>query len=253
MNDYIEFINTDDFYIELIEKKSTKKDSIVESFFYKINEMLFLMTLFYKKLVPKIFGFRANSNQQCIPEEYKENQKIDILKYQFNSKHLVFYQSKDCLEPSFKHLIFIGQHSFWQKRFIEIIEKFFYSYINISFKSSFNFIKIIIIGLLEVENLYAYNCINNEKTKFIYKFHNILFVLSFDYYYFRKSDKKLIKMKLKIYFPEINKYSSYFSLFIEKYINKYSMNKYDCNSIFKDILSKRQKFIFIYQSKKSTT
>ena len=75
MNDYIEFINKNDFYIELIEKKSTKKDSIVESFFYKINEMLFLMTLFYKKFVPKIFGFRANSNQQCTPKNIRKIKK----------------------------------------------------------------------------------------------------------------------------------------------------------------------------------
>ena len=87
MKAYFEFLNTYEFYIEFTEVKSTQKNSIVELIFYKINEMLFLMTLFYKKQIPKIFGFIANKNQSCLPEEYKENEKIDILKYKFNSKH----------------------------------------------------------------------------------------------------------------------------------------------------------------------
>jgi hypothetical protein len=84
MKAYFEFLNTYEFYIEFTEVKSTQKNSIVELNFFKRNEILFLMTLFYKKKIPKIFGFIANKNQSCLPEEYKENAKIDILKYQFN-------------------------------------------------------------------------------------------------------------------------------------------------------------------------
>jgi hypothetical protein len=245
MKDYFEFLNTHEFDIELTEVKSTQKNSIVELIFYKINEILFLMTLFYKKQIPKIFGFIENKNKSCLPEEYKENEKIDILKYHFNSKHLIFYQTKNCSE-------LIGDYSnFWSERFTDIIEALFYSHVNISFKPSFNSIKLIIIGELKDENLYVYNFINNEKKKFVYQFHDILFILSFDYYYCRRNDgTRLVKIKLKIYFPIIYKYSSYFTFFIEKYINKYIMKKYDCNSIFRDILSKRQKFVFIYESKK---
>ena len=243
MKAYFEYLNT-----ELPEVKSTQKNSFVELIFYKINEMLFLMTLFYKKQIPKIFGFIANKNQSCLPEEYKENEKIDILKYHFNSKHLIFYQTKNCSE-------LIGDYSnFWSERFTDIIEALFYFHLNISFKPSFNSVKLKIIGELKDENLYVYNFINNEKNQFEYKFHDILFILSFDYYYCRRNDgTRLVKIKLKIYFPEIYKYSSYFTNFIEKYINKYFMKKYDCFSIFRDILSKRQKFVFIYESKKNIT
>ena len=250
MKDYFEFLNTHEFDIELTEVKSTKKNSFVELIFYKINEILFLMTLFYEKQIPKIFGFIENKNKSCLPEEYKENEKIDILKYHFNSKHLIFYQTKNCSESLFNQLKLIGDYSnFWSERFTDIIEALFYSHVNISFKPSFNSVKLIIIGELKDENLYVYNFINNEKNQFEYKFHDILFILSFDYC--RRNDgARLVKIKLNIYFPEIFKYSSYFTFFIGKYINKYIMKKYDCNSIFRDILSKRQKFIFIYESKK---
>ena len=67
------------------------------------------------------------------------------------------------------------------ERFPEFIEALFYSYVNISFKPSFNSIKLIIIGKLNEENLYVNNFINNEKTQFVYKFHDILFILSLDY------------------------------------------------------------------------
>ena len=73
MKAYFEFLNTYEFYIELTEVKSTQKNSIVELIFYKINEILFIMTLFYEKQIPKIFGFIENKNKSCLPEEYKEN------------------------------------------------------------------------------------------------------------------------------------------------------------------------------------
>ena len=252
MNDYFKFLDTYEFNIELTEIKSTKKNSIAEFFFYKIYEMLFLMTFFTQKHFPKIFGFIVNQNHSCISEEYEENQKIDILKYEFNSKNLVFYQTKNCLQSLLQQVNSLEANSyFWSERFTDIIEALFLSYVNISFKSSFNFIKLIIIGELKNENLDVYNFINNKKTKFVYKFHNILFILSFDYYYCRRNDgTRLVKIKLKIYFPEIHKYSSYYALFIEKQINNYVKKKYDCSKIFRDILLKRQKFVYIHESKK---
>lgn len=252
MNDYFKFLDTYEFNIELTEIKSTKKNSIAEFFFFKIYEMLFLMTFFTQKHFPKIFGFIVNQNHSCMSEEYEENQKIDILKYEFNSKNLVFYQTKNCLQSLLQQVNSLEANSyFWSERFTDIIEALFLSYVNISFKSSFNSIKLIIIGELKNENLDVYNFINNKKTKFVYKFHNILFILSFDYYYCRRNDgTRLVKIKLKIYFPEIYKYSSYYTLFIEKQINNYVKKKYDCSKIFRDILLKRQKFVYIHESKK---
>ena len=111
--------------------------------------------------------------------------------------------------------------------------------------------QLIIIGELNDKYLYRSNLINNEKAQFVYKFHDISFILSLDYYYCGRNDgTRLVKIKLKINFPEIYKYCSYFTSFIEKYINKYLLKKCDCNSIFIDILSKRQKFVFIYELKK---
>ena len=252
MNEYLKFLNAYEFYKELTEIKSTKKNSIAEFIFYKIHEMLFLMTLFTQKHFPKIFGFIVNQNHSCMSEEYKENQKIDKIKYEFNSKSLVFYQYKNCLESLLQQINSILDNSyFWSERFTDVIESLFNSYVNISFKPSFNYINLIIIGELKDENLDVYNFINYEKRNFIYKFHHILFVLSFDYYYCRRNDgTRLVKIKLKIYFPEIYKYRSYYTSFIEKHMNKYLMKKYDCNRILRDIISKRQKFIFIYESKK---
>jgi len=252
MKDYLEYINSYDYYKALADNKSTKKDSFVELFFYKLYEMIFLMTLFFKKQIPKVFGFRTNEGHSCIPEEYKENRKIDLIKYEFNSKHLIFYQSNNYLEPLFKQISLIREYSsFWSERFTNIMEALFYSYVNVSFKTSFNFIKLVVIGKLGEENLYINNFINNEKKKFVYKFNNIVFLLSFDYYYYKKNDgKRLVKIKLKIYFPEIYRYSSYFNLFVEKHINRYLIKKYDCNRIFMDILSKRRKLIFAFESKK---
>jgi len=252
MNEYYNFLSTYEFYKELNEIKSTKKNSIAEFTFYKIYEILFLMTLFTKKQFPKIFGFIANQNHSCMSEKYKENQKICIINNEFNSKLLLFYQFKNCLE-SLLHLAnsLVENSYFCSERFMDVIEILFNSYVNISFKPSFNSIKLIIIGELKTENLYIYNFINNEKRKFVYKFRNILFILSFDYYYCRKNDgTRIVKIKLKIYFPEKYKYSSYFTSFIEKHMNKYLIKKYDCNRILRDILSKRQKFVFIYESKK---
>ena len=247
MNDYFGALNE----YNLAENKSTKKDTIAESNFYKENELLFLKNFISENKIPKIFGFKANKNQSCLLEEYKENRKIYILKSKFFSKYSIFYQFKNCLDLFSQLNLNEDNSNILDERFTEIIEALFYSHVNISFKPSFNSIQLIIIGELNEEYLYRYNLINKEKTQFVYEFHDILFILSLDYYYCGGNDgTRLVKIKLKINFPEIYRYCSYFTSFIEKYINKYLLKKYDCNSIFIDILSKRQKFVFIYELKK---
>ena len=247
MNEYFGSLNENN----LTENKSTKKDTIVESNFYKENELLFLKNFISENKIPKIFGFKANKNQSCLLGEYKENRKIDILKYKFYSKYSVFYQFKNCLDLFSQLNLNEDNSNILDERFTEFIEALFYSHVNISFKPSFNSIKLIIIGELNDKYLYRYNLINNEKAQFVYKFHDISFILSLDYYYCgRNVGTRLVKIKLKINFPEKYKYCSYFTSFIEKYINKYLLKKYDCNSIFIDILSKRQKLVFIYELKK---
>ena len=251
MKDYISSINANDNYKILAENKSTTRNTIAESNFQTENKISFLKIIISKNKIPKIFGFEANKNQSSLLEEYKENIKIYIPKYKFDLKYVVFYQPKNCLDL-FSQLKSKEENSnILDERFPEFIEALFYSYVNISFKPSFNSIKLIIIGKLNEENLYVNNFINNEKTQFVYKFHDILFILSLDYYNCDRNDgDRLVKIKFKIYFPEIYKYSSYFTSFIEKYISKYLMKKYDCNIIFIDIISKRQKLVFIYESKK---
>ena len=222
MKDYISSINANDNYKILAENKSTTRDTIAESNFYTENKISFLKNIISKNKIPKIFGFEANKNQSSLLEEYKENIKIYIPKYKFDLKYVVFYQPKNCLDL-FSQLKSKEENSnILDERFPEFIEALFYSYVNISFKPSFNSIKLIIIGKLNDENLYVNNFINNEKTQFVYKFHDILFILSLDYYNCDRNDgNRLVKIKFKIYFPEIYKYSSYFTSFIEKYISKY--------------------------------
>ena len=103
-NTYLEFNEKDVSTKSRNESLVTMKDSIFQFKFYTIYEMAFLMTkiilpqILNKKLSQKIFGFMMRKDNLGILEEYNENKKKDLLNYQQNLKHLIFYQTKNDLK-----------------------------------------------------------------------------------------------------------------------------------------------------------
>ena len=239
------------------DNKETMKDSIYEFDFFTNNEIKFigveliLKLILRKNNIPKIYGFRTNKNNLCKPEKYNKNKKIDLLNYPQNSKHSIFYQNKNDLKSlTSKPYLILKNSNIPIRRCIEYLESLFDSYTNISFISSSNSIELIIIGQLN-DDVFSENNIKYERTELKYVFNKILFILKFDYYSSIYNDgKTVIKISLKINFPDNIRYSSYFNLQIGKFINKYMMKNYDCNKIIRDIVNKYPKFIFINESKR---
>ena len=239
------------------ESIATVKDFIFKFKFYTIYEIEFLVTkiilmqILNQKLFKKIYGFMMNKDNLGILEEFYENKKIDLLNYEQNSKHLIFYQTKNALESLINKLFSMeGNSDFSTEKCSEFIELLFDSYTNISFISSSNIIELIIIGQLN-DIFSENNDINYESPEYIYIFDKILFILFFEYYSSIYNDgKTLVKITLKIDFSDNIIYSSYFNLQIGKYISKCLMKNYDCNKIIRDIKTKYQKLIFINESKR---
>jgi hypothetical protein len=239
------------------DNKETMKDSIYEFDFFTNNEIKFigveliLKLILRKKNIPKIYGFRTNKNNLCKPEKYNKNKKIDLLNYPQNSKHSIFYQNKNDLKSlTSKPYLILKNSNISIRRCIEYLESLFDSYTNMSFISSSNSIELIIIGQLN-DDVFSENNIKYERTELKYVFNKILFILKFDYYSSIYNDgKTLVKISLKINFPDNIRYSSYFNLQIGNYINKYLKNNYDGNKIIRDIVNKYPKFIYINESKR---
>ena len=238
--------------------EETMKDSIFEYDLYTNNEIKFIAIelihklILRKKNIPKIYGFMANKNNLCKFEKFNENKKIDLHNYEQNSKHLIFYQTKyDLKSLNSKPYLVIRNSNISIRNYIEYIDSLLDSYTNISFISSSNCIELIMIGQLNDEIFSENKYIKYERTKYKYVFNKILFKLIFDYYSSIYNDgKTVIKISLKINFPDNIRYSSYFNLQIGKFINKYMMKNYDCNKIIRDIVNKYPKFIFINESKR---
>jgi hypothetical protein len=239
------------------DNKETMKDSIYEFDFFTNNEIKFigveliLKLILRKKNIPKIYGFRTNKNNLCKPEKYNKNKKIDLLNYPQNSKHSIFYQNKNDLKSlTNKPYLILKNSNISIRRCIEYLESLFDSYTNMSFISSSNSIELIIIGQLN-DDVFSENNIKYERTELKYVFNKILFILKFDYYSSIYNDgKTLVKISLKINFPDNIRYSSYFNLQIGNYINKYLKYNYDGNKIIRDIVNKYPKFIYINESKR---
>ena len=203
----------------------TMKDSIFQFKFYTIYEMAFLVTriiliqILYKKLFKKIYGFMMNKDNLGILEEFYENKKIDLLNYEQNAKHLIFYQNKNALKSLInKPFLIVGNSEISTEKCTEYVELLFDTSTNISFISSSNIIELTIIGQLN-DSFSENNDNNYESPEYIYIFNKILFTLYFEYYSSIYNDGKIIvKISLKINFPDINRYSSYFNLQIGKYI-----------------------------------
>jgi hypothetical protein len=257
-NTYLEFNEKDVSTKSRNESLVTMKDSIFQFKFYTIYEMAFLMTkiilpqILNKKLFQKIFGFMMRKDNLGIFEEYNENKKIDLLNYQQNSKHLIFYQTKNDLKSLInKPYLIVENSDISTEKCTEYVELLFDSYTNISFISSSNFIELIILGQINDDIFSGNNDINYERTEFKYVFNKILFTLYFDYYSSKYNDgKTIVKISLKINFPENIIYSSYFNLQIGQYINKCLTKNYNGNKIMRDIKNKYDKLIFINESKK---
>ena len=258
-NTYLEFNEKDVSTKSRNESLVTMKDSIFQFKFYTIYEMAFLMTkiilpqILNKKLSQKIFGFMMRKDNLGILEEYNENKKKDLLNYQQNLKHLIFYQTKNDLKSLInKPYLIVENSDISTEKCTEYVELLFNSYTNISFISSSNFIELIILGQINDDIFSGNNDINYERTEFKYVFNKILFTLYFDYYSSKYNDgKTIVKISLQINFPENIIYSSYFNLQIGKYINKCLTKNYDGNKIMRDIKNKYDKFIFINESKKN--
>jgi hypothetical protein len=107
------------------------------------------------------------------------------------------------------------------------------------------------IGQLNDEIFSENKYIKYEKTELNYVFKKILFTLHLDYYSSIYNDgKTLVKISLKINFPDNIRYSSFFNLHIGNYINKYLVKNYDGNKIIRDIVNKYLKSIYINESKR---
>jgi hypothetical protein len=240
------------------DNEETVKDSNYEFDFYTNNEIkligveLIHKLILRKKNIQKIYGFKSNKNNSYTPEEFSKNKKIYLPNYQKNSKYIMFYQTRNNLKSlTDKSYLVINNSNIPMKKCIEYIESLFDSYINISFITSSNYIELLMIGQLSDEIFSENKYIKYERTKYKYVFNKILFKLIFDYYSSIYNDgKTVIKISLKINFPDNIRYSSYFNLQIGKFINKYMMKNYDCNKIIRDILNKYPKFIFINESKR---
>ena len=258
-NTYLEFNDKDLSTKSRNESLVTMKDSIFQFKFFTIYEMAFLMTkiiitqILNQKLFQKIFGFMMNKDNLGVPEEYHENKKIYLLNYQQNSKHLIFYQTKNHFKSLInKPYLIVENSDISTEKCTEYVELLFDSYTNISFISSSNFIELIILGQINDDNNSGNNDNNYERTEYKYAFNKILlFTLHFDYYSSKYNDDKIIvKIYLKINFPDNIIYSSYFNLQIGNYINKCLKKNYDGNKIMRDIKNKYDKLIFINESKR---
>jgi len=255
-NTYLEFNEKDKSTKSRNESLVTMKDSIFQFKFFTIYEMAFLMTkiiltqILNQKLFQKIYGFMMNKDNLGIPEEYNEDKKIDLPNYQPNSKHLKLYQTKNDLKSLInKPYLIVENSDISTEKCTEYVELLFDSYTNISFIFSSNFIELIIIGQLNDDIFSGNNYINYERTEYKYVFKKILFTLHFDYYSSIYNDgKTIVKISLKINFPDNIKYSSYFNIQIGKYINKCLMKNYDGNKIIIDIKKKYDKLILINES-----
>ena len=235
----------------------TMKDSLFQFKFYTIYEMAFLVTqiiliqILYQKLFKKIYGFMMNKDNLGILEEFHENKKIDLLNYEQNAKHFIFYQTKNDLKSLIdKPFVIVGNSDISTEKCTEYVELLFDSYTNISFISSSNIIELTIIG--QLNDIFSENNDNNyESPEYLYIFNKVLFKLYFEYYSSIYNDGKIIvKISLKLNFSDNIIYSSYYNLQIGKYISKCLMKNYDCNKIIRDIKNKYQKFIFINESKR---
>ena len=256
-NTYLEFNEKDISDTRARSESSiTKKDSIIDFKFYTIYEMAFLMIkiilgqILSQKKFPKIFAFLVNKDNLCSPEDYNENKKIDLQNYQQNSKHLIFYRTKNNLKSLLnKPNLIMGNSDISTEKRTEYIESLFNSYMNISFISASNFIKPIIIGQFNYE-IFSENNINPD-TEYNYVFKKILLKLYFDHDSCIYNDgKTIVNISLAINFPDNNRYNSYFNLYIGQYINKYLIKNYDCNKIIRDIINKYKKFVYICESKR---
>jgi hypothetical protein len=164
----------------------------------------------------------------------------------------MFYQTRNNLKSlTDKSYLVINNSNIPMKKCIEYIESLFDSYINISFITSSNYIELIMIGQLNDEIFSENKYIKYETTELNYVFKKIIFTLHLDYYSSIYNDgKTLVKISLKINFPDNIRYSSYFNLHIGNYINKYLVKNYDGNKIIRDIVNKYLKSIYINESKR---
>ena len=240
------------------DNEETVKDSDYEFVFYTNNEIkligveLIHKLILRKKNIQKIYGFKSNKNNSYTPEEFSKNKKIYLPNYQKNSKYIMFYQTRNNLKSlTDKSYLVINNSNIPMKKCIEYIESLFDSYINISFITSSNYIELIMIGQLNDEIFSENKYIKYERTELNYAFKKILFTLHLDYYSSIYNDgKTLVKISLKINFPDNIRYSSYFNLHIGNYINKYLVKNYDGNKIIRDIVNKYLKSIYINESKR---
>ena len=239
------------------DNEETMKDSIFNFNFYTNNEIKFIGAelihkLILRKRIPKIYEFMSNKNNSCIPKQFNKNKKIDLLNYQQNSKHLIFYQDKNDLKSlTNKPYLIIRNSNIPIKKCIEYIESLFDSYTNISFITSSNYIELIMIGQLNDDIFSENKYIKYERTELKYVFKKILITLHLDYYSSRYNNgKTVVKISLKVNFPDNIRYSSYFNLHMGKYINKYLIKNYDGNKIIRDIVNKYLKVVYINESKR---
>lgn len=240
------------------DNEETMKDSIFDFDFYTNNEIKFIgvelihKLILRKKRIPKIYGFMSNKNNSYTPEEFNKNKKIHLLNYQQNSKHSIFYKTKNDLKSlTNKAYLVIGNSNIPMKKCIEYIESLFDSYTNISFITSSNYIELIIIGQLNDDIFSENKYIKYERTELKYIFKKILFTLHLDYYSSRYNNgKTVVKISLKVNFPDNIRYSSYFNLHMGNYINKYLIKNYDGNKIIRDIVNKYLKVVYINESKR---
>jgi hypothetical protein len=230
----------------------TMKDSKIK--FYIIYEMAFLMSkiiltqILNQKLFKKIYGFMINKNNSGIPEKNNKNKKIDLLNFQQNSKHPTFYQIINALKSLInKPNLIVENSDISIEKCIEYVELLFDSYSNISFIFSSNIIELIITGKLNDAIFSENNDIKYERTEYKYVFTKILFTLYFDYYsnIYNNNGKTIVKIILKINFPDNLIYSPYLNFPKEKYICKCLMKNYADNKIIRDKKNKYDQFIYI--------